>query len=41
MKKNVLFICCDMRSGGVQKSLATLLNCLNYDTQRSKFTFGK
>lgn len=31
MKKNVLFICCDMRSGGVQKSLATLLNCLNYD----------
>lgn len=31
MKKKILFVCCDMRSGGVQKSLISLLNTINYD----------
>lgn len=30
MKKNILFICCDMGKGGVSKSLANLLNCIDY-----------
>lgn len=29
-KKKILFICCDMGKGGVSKSLASLLNCIDY-----------
>lgn len=31
MGKNVLFICCEMGKGGVSKSLASLLSCLDYN----------
>lgn len=30
MKKNILFICCEMGKGGVSKSLASLLSSINY-----------
>ena len=31
MKKKLIFICCEMGKGGVSKSLASLLNTIDYD----------
>ncbi len=42
MKKDLIFICCEMGKGGVSKSLASLLNCLDYDKYNvDLFLFNK